>query len=223
MSWLKWLGVTHVQILPMYDYGSVDETGKKLQYNWGYDPMNYFVPEGSYATDPYHGEVRVRECREMIQALHRAGIRVIMDVVYNHTFSIDSVFQKTVPYYFYRQEADGSFSDGSACGNDTASERRMYRRYMIDCICYWVKEYHVDGFRFDLMGLHDTETMNEIRAALDRLPGGKEILMYGEPWTAGKTAIQPGYEQALKCNAALLSDRIGFSMMIFGTALRAVF
>lgn len=210
MSWLKWLGVTHVQILPMYDYGSVDETGKKLQYNWGYDPMNYFVPEGSYATDPYHGEVRVRECREMIQALHRAGIRVIMDVVYNHTFSIDSVFQKTVPYYFYRQEADGSFSDGSACGNDTASERRMYRRYMIDCICYWVKEYHVDGFRFDLMGLHDTETMNEIRAALDCLPGGKEILMYGEPWTAGKTAIQPGYEQALKCNAALLSDRIGF-------------
>lgn len=210
MSWLKWLGITHVQILPMYDYGSVDETGKKLQYNWGYDPINYFVPEGSYATDPYHGEVRVRECREMIQALHRAGIRVIMDVVYNHTFSIDSVFQKTVPYYFYRQEADGSFSDGSACGNDTASERRMYRRYMIDCVCYWAKEYHVDGFRFDLMGLHDTETMNEIRAALDRLPGGKEILMYGEPWAAGKTAIQPGYEQALKCNAALLSDRIGF-------------
>lgn len=210
MSWLKWLGITHVQILPMYDYGSVDETGKKLQYNWGYDPINYFVPEGSYATDPYHGEVRVRECREMIRALHRAGIRVIMDVVYNHTFSIDSVFQKTVPYYFYRQEADGSFSDGSACGNDTASERRMYRRYMIDCICYWAKEYHVDGFRFDLMGLHDTETMNEIRAALDRLPDGKEILMYGEPWAAGKTAIQPGYEQALKCNAALLSDRIGF-------------
>ena len=230
IGWLKWLGVTHVQILPMYDYGSVDETGTDChtaaescadghsstengtgrQYNWGYDPVHYFVPEGSYATDPYHGEVRVRECREMIQALHRAGIRVIMDVVYNHTFSTDSDFQKTVPYYFYRQNADGSFSNGSACGNDTASERRMYRKYMIDCICYWAREYHIDGFRFDLMGLHDTKTMNAIRAALDDLPGGKEILMYGEPWAAGATAMQAGYEQALKCNAALLSDRIGF-------------
>ena len=144
---LKELGVTHVHLLPSYDYASVDETKlDENKYNWGYDPQNYNVPDGSYSTDPYKPDVRIREFKQMVQALHKAGIRVVLDVVYNHTFSIDSVFQKTVPYYFYRQEADGSFSDGSACGNDTASERRMYRRYMIDCICYWVKEYHVDGF-----------------------------------------------------------------------------
>lgn len=210
VEWLKWLGVTHVQILPMYDYGSVDEAGDEGQFNWGYDPVNYNVPEGSYSTDAFHGEVRIKECREMIRALHRAGIRVIMDVVYNHTYDTDSCFQRTVPYYFYRQKEDGSWSDGSACGNDTASERRMYRKYIVDSVCFWAKEYHVDGFRFDLMGLHDTETMNEIRRALDRLPGGEEILMYGEPWAAGATAMQPGYVQAVKANAALLDPGIGF-------------
>lgn len=210
MEWLKWLGITHVQILPMYDYGSVDEAGDGGQFNWGYDPVNYNVPEGSYSTDAFHGEVRVRECREMIQALHRAGIRVIMDVVFNHTYRTDSCFQRTVPYYFYRQREDGSLSDGSACGNDTASERRMYRKYIVDSVCFWAREYHVDGFRFDLMGLHDVETMNEIRRALDALPGGRDILMYGEPWAAGATAMQPEAVQAVKANAALLDQRIGF-------------
>lgn len=210
IGWLKWLGVTHVQILPMYDYGSVDEAGEDGQFNWGYDPVNYNVPEGSYSTDAFHGAVRIRECREMIQALHRAGIRVIMDVVFNHTYCTDSCFQRTVPYYFYRQNEDGSWSDGSACGNDTASERRMCRKYIVDSVCFWAKEYHVDGFRFDLMGLHDVETMNQIRRALDALPGGRDIMMYGEPWAAGQTAIQPGNVQAVKANAELLDPRIGF-------------
>ena len=210
VEWLKWLGVTHVQILPMYDYGSVDEAGEDGQFNWGYDPVNYNVPEGSYSTDAFHGAVRIKECREMIQALHRAGIRVVMDVVFNHTYDTDSCFQRTVPYYFYRQNEDGSWSDGSACGNDTASERRMYRKYIVDSVCFWAKEYHVDGFRFDLMGLHDVETMNLIRRALDELPGGRDIMMYGEPWAAGATAMQPGNVQAVKANAELLDTRIGF-------------
>lgn len=210
VSYLKKLGVTHVHLLPMYDYGSVDEAGDTAQFNWGYDPVNYNVPEGSYSTDPFHGEVRIRECKEMIQALHRAGIRVVMDVVYNHTYSVDSWFQRTVPYYYYRLEEDGSFSNGSVCSNDTASERPMYRKFMIDSVCYWAKEYHLDGFRFDLMGLHDVETMNEIRKALDRLPYGEQILMYGEPWAGGPTAMEEGFVQAVKANASLLDGRIAF-------------
>lgn len=210
VSYLKRLGVTHVHLLPVFDYGSVDEAGGKEQFNWGYDPVNYNVPEGSYSTDPFHGEVRIRECKEMILALHAAGIRVVMDVVYNHTYSVDSGFQRTVPYYYYRINADGSFSNGSVCGNDTASERPMYRKFMIDSICYWAKEYHLDGFRFDLMGLHDIETMNQIRRALDELPGGERILMYGEPWAGGPTAMEDGNEQAVKANALLLDRRIAF-------------
>lgn len=210
VAWLKWLGVTHVHILPMYDYGSVDETGSAEQFNWGYDPVNYNVPEGSYSTDPFHGEVRIRECREMIQALHRAGIRVVMDVVYNHTYSADSWFQRTVPYYYYRLNEDGSFSNGSVCGNDTASERLMYRKFMVDSVCYWAKEYHLDGFRFDLMGLHDVETMNAVRRALNELQNGEKILMYGEPWAGGLTAMQQGSIQAVKKNAALLDAGIAF-------------
>lgn len=210
VSYLKKLGITHVHILPMYDYGSVDEAESGDQFNWGYDPVNYNVPEGSYSTDPFHGEVRIRECKEMIQSLHAAGIRVVMDVVYNHTYSADSWFQRTVPYYYYRLNDDGSFSNGSACGNDTASERPMYRKFMIDSICYWAQEYHLDGFRFDLMGLHDVETMNEIRRALDRLPCGEQILMYGEPWAGGPTAMAPGNVQAVKENALLLDKRIAF-------------
>lgn len=209
ISYLKELGITHVHLLPCFDFGSVDEAGDfDAQYNWGYDPVNYNIPEGSYATDPKDGRVRIREFKEMVMALHRAGIGVIMDVVYNHTFSLDSCFQKTVPYYYYRVMEDGTLSNGSACGNDTASERAMFRKYMIDSVCYWAKEYHIDGFRFDLMGLHDVDTMNEIRRALDGLPNGQHILMYGEPWAADETAMKTGAVPALKKNVALLNERI---------------
>lgn len=210
VAYLKKLGITHVHLLPMYDYGSVDEAGSAEQFNWGYDPVNYNVPEGSYSTDPFHGEVRIRECKEMIQALHRAGIRVVMDVVYNHTYSPDSWFQRTVPWYYYRLNEDGSLSNGSVCSNDTASERPMYRKFMVDSVLFWAKEYHLDGFRFDLMGLHDTETMNVIRKALNDLPNGKQILMYGEPWTGGPTAMSAGYQQAVKKNVDLLDAKIAF-------------
>lgn len=209
LSYLKELGVTHVHLLPVYDYASVDESRKDNdQFNWGYDPQNYNVPEGSYSTDPYHGEVRIKEMKQMIQALHKAGIAVIMDVVYNHTFNTDSWFQYTVPYYYYRIDEDGSFSDGSMCGNDTASEHEMYRKYMIDSVCYWAEEYHIDGFRFDLMGLHDTQTMNDIRTALNGLPKGEQILMYGEPWKGDYTSIQKGFKLADKENIQELENGI---------------
>ena len=159
VDYLKRLGVKYVQIMPMYDFGSVDESKDIMsQYNWGYDPVNYNVPEGSYSSDPNDGFVRIRECKQMIQALHNAGIGVIMDVVYNHTFSTDSWFQYTVPNYYYRMNSDGTFSNGSGCSNDTASEHLMFRKYMVDSVTYWAKEYHIDGFRFDLMGLHDDFT-----------------------------------------------------------------
>lgn len=209
VSYLKSLGITHVHLLPFFDYGSVDETGNlERQFNWGYDPVHYNVPEGSYSTDPCHGEVRIRECKQMIQALHNAGIGVVMDVVYNHTHSLESVFQKTVPDYYYRMEKDGSFANGSLCGNDTASEREMYRRYMVESVCYWAAEYKVDGFRFDLMGLHDVETMNQIRRALDMLPGGSSILMYGEPWAGDCSPMRKGSIPANKENVDKLADGI---------------
>lgn len=185
VDYLKDLGINYVQINPFYDYGSVDETGSDTQFNWGYDPKNYNVPEGSYSSNPYDGNVRINEAKQMIKGLHDNGIGVIMDVVYNHTYSTDSVFQNTVPNYYYRVNADGSFSSGSGCGNDTASEREMYRKYMVDSIVYWATEYHVDGFRFDLMGLHDVETMNLIRAELDKID--PDIIMYGEGWTMSST------------------------------------
>lgn len=191
VNYLKQLGITHVHLLPAFDYGSVDER-TCAAFNWGYDPLNYNVPEGSYATDPFHGEVRIREFKEMTAALHKAGISVIMDVVYNHTSFRDSFFQHTVPYYYYRLQKDGTYADGSACGNDTASERPMFRKYMTDSILYWAREYHIDGFRFDLMGLHDTETMNEIRKALDALDGGTQIFLYGEPWSAADSPLPKG-------------------------------
>ena len=154
---LKELGVTHVHLLPSYDYASVDETRlDEPQYNWGYDPQNYNVPDGSYSTDPYNPTVRIKEFKQMVQSLHQAGIRVIMDVVYNHTFNTeDSNFELTVPGYFYRHNEDGSLSNASGCGNETASDRAMMRKYMVESVCYWAREYHVDGFRFDLMGIHD--------------------------------------------------------------------
>ena len=177
------------------------------QYNWGYDPTNYNVPEGSYSTDPTRGEVRIRECREMIAALHAAGIGVVMDVVYNHMYRSENPLNDTVPCYFFRQNEDGSFSNGNGCGNEFASERPMARRYMIDSILYWAQEYHIDGFRFDLMGLYDVETINAVRAALDTLPGGRDILMYGEPWQGGGSQLHR-YE-ANKANLAMLNERIG--------------
>ena len=208
LNYLKRLGVKYVQLMPIFDFGSVDEAKPLLrQYNWGYDPTNFNVPEGSYSTDPTRGEVRIRECREMIAALHAAGIGVVMDVVYNHTYRTENPLNNTVPYYFFRQNADGSFSNGSGCGNEFASERPMARRYMIDSILYWAQEYHIDGFRFDLMGLYDVETINAVRAALDTLPGGRDILMYGEPWQGGGSQLHR-YE-ANKANLAMLSERIG--------------
>lgn len=208
IDYLKSLGVTYVHLLPVFDYGSVDEGGDESQFNWGYDPKNYNVPEGSYATNPYDGCVRIREFKQMVQALHEAGIGVIMDVVYNHTYRKGSWFQRTVPYYYYRQNEDGSFSDGSACGNETASEREMVGRYIKSSVLYWQKEYHIDGFRFDLMGLHNVELMNEIRDALDERLGGKDILMYGEPWTADESPMEEGFLPAVKANLPHLKEGI---------------
>ena len=208
LNYLKRLGVKYVQLMPIFDFGSVDEAKPLLrQYNWGYDPTNFNVPEGSYSTDPTRGEVRIRECREMIAALHAAGIGVVMDVVYNHTYRTENPLNNTVPYYFFRQNADGSFSNGSGCGNEFASERPMARRYLIDSILYWAKEYHIDGFRFDLMGLYDAESINAVRAALDSLPGGRDILLYGEPWQGGASQLHR-YE-ANKANLAMLNERVG--------------
>ena len=208
LNYLKRLGVKYVQLMPIFDFGSVDEAKPLLrQYNWGYDPTNFNVPEGSYSTDPTRGEVRIRECREMIAALHAAGIGVVMDVVYNHTYRTENPLNSTVPYYFFRQNPDGSFSNGSGCGNEFASERPMARRYLIDSILYWAKEYHIDGFRFDLMGLYDAESINAVRAALDSLPGGRDILLYGEPWQGGASQLHR-YE-ANKANLAMLNERVG--------------
>ena len=208
LNYLKRLGVKYVQLMPIFDFGSVDEAKPLLrQYNWGYDPTNFNVPEGSYSTDPTRGEVRIRECREMIAALHAAGIGVVMDVVYNHTYRTENPLNNTVPYYFFRQNPDGSFSNGSGCGNEFASERPMARRYLIDSILYWAKEYHIDGFRFDLMGLYDAESINAVRAALDSLPGGRDILLYGEPWQGG--ASQLHRYDANKANLAMLNERVG--------------
>ena len=208
LNYLKRLGVKYVQLMPIFDFGSVDEAKPLLrQYNWGYDPTNFNVPEGSYSTDPTRGEVRIRECREMIAALHAAGIGVVMDVVYNHTYRTENPLNSTVPYYFFRQNPDGSFSNGSGCGNEFASERPMARRYLIDSILYWAKEYHIDGFRFDLMGLYDIESINAVRAALDSLPGGRDILLYGEPWQGGASQLHR-YE-ANKANLAMLNERVG--------------
>lgn len=212
VDYLKKLGVKYVQIMPFYDFGSVDESKNIMdQYNWGYDPVNYNCPEGSYSTNPKKGEVRIKECKQMIQALHNAGIGVIMDVVYNHTYTSDSWLQRTVPNYYYRMNNDGTFSNGSDCSNDTASEHLMFRKYMIDSVTYWASEYHIDGFRFDLMGLHDVTTMNSIRTALDNLyadGSGSQILMYGEAWDMA-TNCDEGTVLASQKNLKQLSDRIG--------------
>lgn len=207
---LKELGVNAVHILPSFDYASVDETRLSTpQYNWGYDPVNYNVPDGSYSTDPYKPETRIREFKQMVQALHKAGIRVILDVVYNHTFNIDgSNFQRTYPDYFYRKTADGKYSDGSGCDNETASERDMMRRFMVESVLYWIDEYHIDGFRFDLMGCHDIETMNAIRKAVDKVD--PTIFIYGEGWSAGSCAL-PKEQLGLKANMKAMPGIAAFS------------
>ena len=201
---LQRLGVNAVHILPSFDYASVDESKPDVpQYNWGYDPLNYNVPEGSYSTDAATPTTRIREFKQMVQALHRAGIRVILDVVYNHTFDINgSNFQKTYPDYFYRKTAEGKYSDGSGCGNETASEKPLMREFMKESVEYWIKEYHIDGFRFDLMGVHDIETMNEIRAMVDKID--PSIYIYGEGWSAGSCAY-PQEKLAMKANAKQLN------------------
>lgn len=201
---LQRLGVNAVHILPSFDYASVDESKPDVpQYNWGYDPLNYNVPEGSYSTDAATPTTRIREFKQMVQALHRAGIRVILDVVYNHTFDINgSNFQKTYPDYFYRKTAEGKYSDGSGCGNETASEKPLMREFMKESVEYWIKEYHIDGFRFDLMGVHDIETMNEIRAMVDHID--PSIYIYGEGWSAGSCAY-PQEKLAMKANTKQLN------------------
>lgn len=209
MDYVKNLGVTHIQLMPIYDYGSVDERNWEKGYNWGYDPINYNVPEGSFSSDPYHGEVRIRELKEMIQHLHREGYRVIMDVVYNHTYVADSWLERTVPGYYYRQKPDGSLSNGSGCGNDVASERSMCGKYILDSCLYWVKEYHIDGFRFDLMGLLDQELMESIQNALDETYGEGEKLIYGEPWRADNTHLSRPVVLCDKDSLKTISGKIG--------------
>ena len=210
INYLKNLGVNAVHILPSFDYASVDETKLSTpQYNWGYDPKNYNVPEGSYSTDPYSPATRIKEFKEMVQALHKAGIRVILDVVYNHTFDIaNSNFQRTYPDVYYRKTANGKYSDGSGCGNETASEHPLMREFMLESVKYWINEYHIDGFRFDLMGVHDIETMQQIREMVNKID--PSIYIYGEGWSAGSCAY-PTDKLAMKANTQQLQGIGAFS------------
>ncbi len=209
LAHLKELGVTHIHLLPFYDYNSNDESKTEPQYNWGYDPLNYNVPEGSYSSNPYDGITRIKELKQMIGAFHKNGLRVIMDVVYNHTaLTEQSNFNQLVPGYYYRHKKDGSFSDATACGNETASEMPMMRKFILESVLYWAKEYHVDGFRFDLMGVHDTKTMNLISDELHKIR--PDIVLYGEGWTAGESPL-PDSLRALKKNAHKLSNIAVFS------------
>lgn len=219
VDYLVNLGVTHVHLLPVYDYATVKEENPDSGFNWGYDPKNYNVPEGSYSTDPYNGEVRITEYKQMVQALHAAGIGVIMDVVYNHTFSAtDSSFHRIVPYYYYRYNANGANSNASGCGNDTASERYMYRKFMVDSTSYWMEEYNLDGLRFDLMGLHDLETMRQVEAAVHAI--NPNAIIYGEGWTMGSTT--DGSAQANQSNIGQIIPTNGAigSVAVFNDAIR---
>lgn len=205
MNYLKELGVNYIHLLPSQNSAN-DDTG--TDFNWGYDPKNYNVPEGRYTSNPYDGVTRIREFKQMVQGIHKSGIGVVMDVVYNHTFSTEGTgFEETVPGYYYRMDENGRFLDASACGNETASDRIMFRKFMIDSILYWTEEYHIDGFRFDLMGIHDVETMNAIRKALDDA-GHKDVILYGEPWSAGPTGMSGDDLPANKDNVKFLNDRI---------------
>ena len=218
INYLKQLGITHVHLLPVYDYATVDETTPEDEFNWGYDPKNYNVPEGSYSTDPYHGEVRIQEYKRMVQALHEAGISVVMDMVYNHTYDGNSAFNKIVPYYYYRYTSTGANSSASGCGNDTASERYMFGKFMVDSTAYWVEEYKLDGLRFDLMGLHDVETMQEVEAAVHAV--NPNAILYGEGWTMGATI--DGSAQANQSNISMIQptgDGIG-AVAVFNDVIR---
>jgi pullulanase len=209
LAHLKELGITHVHLLPVYDFATVDEEKPLEKYNWGYDPQNYNALEGSYSNNPYEGSVRIKEFKKLVQALHSAGIGVILDVVYNHTFfTKESVFNQTVPGYFYRQKEDGSFSNASGCGNEIASERSMVRKYIIDSLKYWADEFHVDGFRFDLMGIFDTETIKIIRSELDKTNPG--LVLYGEGWAADQSPM-PEHSRAVKNNLSQLPGIAGFN------------
>ena len=218
IDYLKELGVTHVHLLPVYDYATVDESDPNASFNWGYDPKNYNVPEGSYSTDPYNGEVRIKEYKQMVAALHEAGIGVIMDVVYNHTYDANSSFNRIVPYYYYRYTSSGANSSASGCGNDTASERYMYGKFMVDSTSYWVEEYNLDGLRFDLMGLHDLETMQEVESAVHTI--NPNAIIYGEGWTMGHTI--DGSAQANQGNINKIKptgDAVG-SIAVFNDVMR---
>ena len=218
VDYLKQLGITHVHLLPVYDYATVDESNPDAEFNWGYDPKNYNVPEGSYSTDPYNGEVRIREFKEMVKALHEAGIGVIMDMVYNHTYDGNSSFNRIVPYYYYRYDTAGVNTSASGCGNDTASERYMFGKFMVDSTSYWVEEYNLDGLRFDLMGLHDLQTMQEVESAVHAI--NPNAIIYGEGWTMGATI--DGSAQANQTNISKIvptGDAIG-SVAVFNDVIR---
>jgi len=218
VDYLVELGITHVHLLPVYDYATVDEANPDSQFNWGYDPKNYNVPEGSYSTDPYNGEVRIREYKAMVQALHEAGIGVVMDVVYNHTYDANSSFHKIVPYYYYRYTATGANSSASGCGNDTASERYMFGKFMVDSVKYWAEEYDLDGFRFDLMGLHDLATMQKVENAVHAV--NPEAIIYGEGWTMGSTIDgSPMANQTQISKIVPLEGAIG-GIAVFNDAIR---
>ena len=218
IDYLKELGITHVHLLPVYDYATVNEANPDSGFNWGYDPKNYNVPEGSYSTDPYNGEVRINEYKQMVQALHEAGIGVIMDVVYNHTYDANASFNKIVPYYYYRYNTNGTNTNASGCGNDTASERYMYGKFMVDSVKYWAEEYHLDGFRFDLMGLHDLQTMDEVEDAVHTI--NPDAIIYGEGWTMGNTidgSAQANQSQISKIEAV---PGAAGSVAVFNDAIR---
>lgn len=220
VDYLKKLGITHVHLQPTYDFATVDETQPDTpQFNWGYDPKNYNAPEGSYSTDPYHGEVRINEFKQMVRGLHQAGIGVVLDMVYNHTYDINSNLNRIVPYYYYRYNSSGVASNGSGCGNETASDREMFRKYMVDSVVYWLTEYHVDGFRFDLMALHDIETMQAIEQAVHAI--NPSALIYGEGWTGGTTTL-PGSRQASQANIAKITATPGSAgaVAVFNDAIR---
>ncbi|MBQ7817386.1 MAG: type I pullulanase [Oscillospiraceae bacterium] len=218
VDYLKELGITHVHLLPVYDFATIDESNSAPEFNWGYDPKNYNVPEGSYSTDPFNGEVRIREYKQMVMALHKAGIGVIMDMVYNHTYDANSSFNKIVPYYYYRYTSTGANSSASGCGNDTASERYMFGKFMVDSTSYWVDEYKLDGLRFDLMGLHDLQTMQEVESAVHQI--NPNAILYGEGWTMGATI--DGSAQANQSNIGQITptgDAIG-AVAVFNDVIR---
>jgi len=218
VDYLVNLGITHVHLLPVYDYATVNEADPDSQFNWGYDPKNYNVPEGSYSTNPYDGAVRVNEYKQMVQALHAAGIGVVMDVVYNHTYDANSSLNRIVPYYYYRYTPTGANSSASGCGNDTASERYMYRKFMVDSVSYWAEEYKLDGFRFDLMGLHDLETMRQIEAAVHAI--NPNALIYGEGWTMGSTIDGSAQANQTQIDKIKPSEGAGGAVAVFNDAIR---